>query len=178
MPYVLEEVKTVVPGMVDEFLREIEEEQVKSVVPEIKETINLDGKQLLIKSRVIPAGISRKGESYDAFTVVECFLLGDVKSKGRVFPIYGRNEFGEATEEVIGYKIALRGYLPGVSCGTVKEIITPLFGQTLTVKECMSERTGKNYNAVLDTEGKIVGFADNYYNQGLNYSYRVTVIKK
>ena len=173
-----------VGSKVDQFIAELEkDEAAQSVIPETSLVINHKGTQLLIKSRVVPAGISKNGEAYDAFTVLEVFRPGKV-SNGKIRPIgkaylvRGMDEDGQATDEIVGYRLRLNGFLKGGSTASTKEVVTPCFGIKFSIEPKYSEKKKKDYIAIINDEGSVVGFANDYYNIGMKYSYTVVAMVK
>lgn len=170
---------------VDQFIQELEkDEAAKTVIPETSVVINHKGTQLLIKSRVVPAGISKDGEPYDSFTVLEVFRPGKVsngkiKPIGKAYPVYNMDEDGNTTDEVIGYRLRLNGFLRGGSTASTKSIKTPCFGIDANIEVRHSEKKNVDYVAVIDpADGSILGFARDYLNLGMKYSYKVVAIIK
>lgn len=142
-------------------------------IMEINEVLNEGNKCLLLKSRIVPAGISRKTGK----PTVDVFIVGNIRPVGTAFPIFKKGESGIETSEIIGYKLDLKGCVKNASVYTIKEVKTPLFNQTFKIAERYSEKKGKNYFAVLDDNDNIVGFAHNYY-MDMSYTYSITVLKK
>lgn len=177
--------EVVVGSKVDQFISEMEkDEATRSLLPEVQETINYKGTQLLIKSRVIPAGVSRKTkEAYDAFTTIEVFrpgkvVNGHIKPVGKAYLVYGKDEDGNSTEEIIGYRLRLKGHVKGGSVASTKEVKTPCFGLKFKVESRFSEKTQKDYVALIDEDESIVGFCNDYYEVGMDYSYKIVVMVK
>ena len=182
------DVKKVVAGSkVDQFIHEMEKDENTQVLMDpIEDTINYKGTQLLLKSRVVPAGVSSKTKQpYEAFTVVEVFRPGKVvagkkvKPVGKAYPVYDKDDDGNSTDVIVGYRLRLKGYLKGGATAVTTEVTTPLFGLTYSVEKKFSEAKQKEYVALVDKDDdSIVGFCNDFYTLGMNFSYKVVVLKK